>query len=328
MRHPARRNALILAAASLAAPALIGTAQAQQAPSPPAPVPPPETPGFYRFKVGGFTVTTVHDGHARRPIEGLVLNASVEDVRAVLAESFLPTDHYKGPYTVTFVDTGRHLIAFDAGTGAQMAPTAGHLAHNMRAAGIDPARVTLVVITHCHQDHIHGLTTREGAAVFPNAEVAVAEAEWAWWSDAANETRSPQGQRVNFANVARRFAPYTNHLRRFGDGAELAPGIRAVAAAGHSPGHTVVQVADGNDQLLILADITHRPELFARRPDYVSLFDFDGAAAAATRRRILDRAAADRVRVTGYHFPFPATGHIAREGNGFHFVASDWSSEV
>jgi hypothetical protein len=117
---------------------------------------PTQAPGFHRFKVGGFTVTVVNDGFARRNVEGLVLNAPVEEVRAVLAESFLPTDHYIGPYNVTFVDTGRMLVMFDAGTGAQMAPTAGRLAANMQAAGIDPARVGLIVITHCHQDHIHG----------------------------------------------------------------------------------------------------------------------------------------------------------------------------
>jgi glyoxylase-like metal-dependent hydrolase (beta-lactamase superfamily II) len=131
---------------------------------------------------------------------------------------------------------------------------------------------------------------------------------------------------VNFANVARRFAPYQGRIRRFAPEAEIAPGLRAVAAHGHSPGHTVVQVADGTAQLLMLADITHRPELFARRPDYVSLFDFDGVAAAASRRRILDRAAADRVRVTGYHFPFPSNGFIAREGAGFRFVPADWNA--
>jgi len=175
-------------------------------------------------------------------------------------------------------------------------------------------------------DHIHGLTTAEGQAVFPNAEIAISEPEYAWWSDATNQTRSPEGQRVNFANVARRFAPYQGRIRRFAPDGEIAPGIRAVAAHGHSPAHTVVQVADGSDQVLMLADITHRPELFARRPDYISIFDFDGPAAAASRRRILDRAAADRVRVTGYHFPFPSNGFIAKEGDGFRFVAADWSA--
>ena len=183
------------------------------------------------------------DGFARRTTEGLVRNAPLPEVQATLAESFLPTATYDGPYTVTFVDTGQLLIAFDTGTGGQMAPTAGLLGANMAAAGIDPARVGLVVITHCHQDHIHGLTTRDGTAVFPNAEVAVAEPEWAWWSDAGNETRSPEGQRVNFANVARRFAPYRDRTRRFAPGAEVSPAsmpwppsaIRRAIASSASP---------------------------------------------------------------------------------------------
>jgi glyoxylase-like metal-dependent hydrolase (beta-lactamase superfamily II) len=286
----------------------------------------PAGPGFHRFALGGFTVTVVNDGFARRNIEGLVLNAPAETVRGVLAESFLPTDHYIGPYNVTFVDTGRQLVMIDAGTGGQLTPTAGRLAANMAAAGLDAARVGLIIITHCHQDHIHGLTTADGRAVFPNAEVAICETEHAWWSDPTNETRSPQGQRVNFANFARRFAPYQGRVRRFAPEGEIAPGFRAVAAHGHSPGHTVVQIADGNAQLLMLADTTHRPELFARQPDYISLFDFDGAAAVASRRRMLDRASADRVRVTGFHFPFPSSGFITREGAGYRFVAADWNA--
>ncbi len=264
--------------------------------------------------MGGFAVTTISDGFARRNIEGLVLNAPPQAVREVLAQSFLPTDHQIGPYNVTFVDTGRLLIAFDVGTGGQLTPTAGRLSANMAATGLDAARVGLVIVTHCHQDQVHGLTTAHGTAAFPNAEIAIAAGEFAWWSDAGNESRSPQGQRVNFAHVARRFAP----------GAEVAPGITSVPAFGHSPGHTVLRVSDGSEQFLLMADITHRPELFARRPDYISLFDFDGAAAAASRRRILDMAATDRIRVTGYHFPFPATGHLAREGEGYRFHRDAW----
>ncbi|RAI57001.1 MBL fold metallo-hydrolase [Roseicella frigidaeris] len=284
-----------------------------------------QAPGWYRFRLGGFTVTTVFDGFARRSTEGLVRNAPLPEVQAVLAESFLPTATYDGPYTVTFVETGRMLVAFDAGTGGQMAPTAGLLARNMAAAGLEPEKVGLVVVTHCHQDHIHGLTARDGTATFPNAEVAVAEPEWAWWSDPANETRSPEGQRVNFANVARRFAPYRARLRQFAPGEAVAPGIESIAAFGHTPGHCIFRIADGGEQLLLLADTSHRPELFLRRPGLHSTFEFDAAAAEATRRRVLDMAATDRIRVIGYHFPFPATGHVARAGEGYRFLRAEWS---
>lgn len=289
-----------------------------------------QAPQFFRFRVGGLTLTTVHDGFFRRPVEGFVRNAPLADVQSVLAESFLPGDALTIPFTITFVDgpqgSNQGLTVLDAGTGAQMAPTAGRLAANMRAAGLDPAQVRRVVVSHFHGDHITGLTTADNQAVFPNAEIVVPAAEWAWWTDEGNSTRSPEGQRGTFANTARRFGPYRERVRQIRDGQEAAPGVTAIAAHGHTPGHTIYRVADGGQQMLFLADLTNRPELGARRPDWQIVFDFDGDAAAATRRRVLDMAAADRLRVTGYHFPFPATGFIARDGQGFRFVPADPTS--
>ena len=319
-----RRSALLSA---LGSPLLLTAASAQTQPQSTAAAP-AQMPGVYRFKVGSFLVTMVHDGYSRRPVEGLVRNAPVEEVRAVLAESFLPTTHYDGVYTVPFIRAGAHLLAFDCGTGGQMSATAGQMAANMHAAGIRAEDVTHVVQTHFHADHINGLTTAQNVAVFPNAEVVVPETEWAWWSDTGNETRSPEGQRAHFANTARRFGPYAGRVRRLAAGAEVVPGIRALAAYGHTPGHTLFHVADGNQQLLVLADTTHRPELFVRRPDYQSLFEFDAAMAAATRRRVLDQVATDRIQVAGYHFPFPATGFIGRDGNSLRYVPASWNSTV
>jgi glyoxylase-like metal-dependent hydrolase (beta-lactamase superfamily II) len=141
-----------------------------------------------------------------------------------------------------------------------------------------------------------------------------------------NVSRSPEGQRGTFANSARRFAPYQGRVRQIRDGQEAVPGITAIAAHGHTPGHTIFRVADGSAQMLFLADITNRPEIGVRRPDWQIVFDFDGEAAAASRRRILDMAAAERIRVTGYHFPFPANGFVERAGQGFRFVPADWTS--
>jgi glyoxylase-like metal-dependent hydrolase (beta-lactamase superfamily II) len=199
---------------------------------------------------------------------------------------------------------------------------------NMAAAGIDPARVTHVIQSHFHGDHINGLLNAENGRAFPNAQVLVPAAEWAWWTDAGNETRTPEGQRPSFGNVARRFAPYQGRVTPFQAGAEVIPGVTAIAAAGHTPGHTVFRIADGADQFMFLADLTNRPEIMMANPDWQIVFDFDGDAAAATRRRVLDMVTTDRIRVTGYHYPFPANGFVARAGNGFRFVPADWSSAV
>jgi glyoxylase-like metal-dependent hydrolase (beta-lactamase superfamily II) len=319
-----QRRGFLAAASLLFAPGLIKASFAQTAPAPQV-----QAPGFYRFKVGSFTVTTVHDGFFARPLEGFVRNAPLADVQAVLRDAFLPQDRLVIPFTVTFLDTGRDLVVFDSGNGVT-APgaTNGRMISNMRAAGIDPARVTRVVMSHFHGDHVNGLLNAEGAAAFPNAEVIVPEAEIAWWGDATNETRSPEGQRATFANSARRLAPYAARLRRIGPDAEVVPGVRSVAAYGHTPGHTCYHVADGADQMMFVADTTNRPELLARRPEFHIIFDFDAVAAEATRRRIYDRVATDRIRITGYHFPFPANGFLAKEGSGYRFVAADWSGAI
>ena len=323
-----RRSLMLGAAAALAAPALLRASPSlAQAAAPAAPL--AQAPGFFRQRLGGFTLTMLHDGSRAIPLQGFVRNAPIEDVQRTLADSFLPTDTLRITFTAPVVDTGRHLVLLDAGNGPQAAgATVGRLATNMAAAGIDAARVTTVVITHFHPDHINGLTNAAGGAAFPNAEIFVPDAEWRFWTDEGAASRAPEGMRPLFANVANRFRPYHGKIRQAADGAELVPGVRLNAAPGHTPGHSVVHVADGADQFLYVADVTNRPELLARRPDFHIVFDMDGAQAEATRRRIFDRVAADRMRLAGFHFPFPAIGFMAKDGNGYRFVPSDWAAAV
>lgn len=320
---PSRRLALLAAGGLFAAPPLIRHAAGQ-------PVPPAaQAPGFYRFKVGEMLVTTVHDGFFARPLEGFVRNAPLADVEAAAAAAFLPTDRQVVPFTITFVQKGDTLAVFDTGNGVTPATaTNGKMIANMAAAGIDPARVTHVIFSHFHGDHVNGLVTPQGTRAFPNAQILVPEPEWAWWTEASNESRSPQGQRGNFANVARRFAPYQVSVTPFGTRAELLPGISAIAAPGHTPGHTIFRIADGNAQMMFVADVTNRPEIMMANPDWQIVFDFDGDQASTTRKRVLDMVATDRIRITGYHFPFPANGYVTRAGQGYRFVPGDWSSAV
>jgi glyoxylase-like metal-dependent hydrolase (beta-lactamase superfamily II) len=314
-----RRSALL---GAVAAPFLLRAAPASA--QAPAPSPPPTTPGFFRVRLGDFTVTTLFDGYFQRPLAGLIRNAPPGAAEQAAREAFLGTDPLRIPFSLTMLQTGRETILFDVGTGGQMSPTGGWAMANMRAAGVTPEQVTLVVHSHFHPDHISGLTTRDNAAVFPNAEIAVPEAEWRFWTDAGAASRAPEGMRPLFAAVERRFGPYRARLRRFSADAEITPGVRAVAAHGHTPGHSVFEVTSGNAGLLVLSDTTNRPELFARNPGWHAIFDMEPQMAEANRRRLLDRAATDRIWVTGYHFPFPIAGRIARDGEGFRYVAADW----
>jgi glyoxylase-like metal-dependent hydrolase (beta-lactamase superfamily II) len=321
-----RRTLFTAGAALVAAPALIGRAAAQTAPA----AAPAQAPGFYRFRVGSFVATTIWDGFATRqnPGTGWVVNADTPTVEAALRDANLSTTSLANPYIVTFLDTPAGLTMFDAGTGGQLVPTSGGMMQGMAAAGLDPARVTRILVSHFHGDHITGLTTAQNTVVFPNAQVFVPEVEMAFWGDTANESRAPQAQRGTFANVARRFGPYGQRVERFAAGAQIMPGVRAVAAYGHTPGHTVFHVSDGADQLFVTADSASRPELFLRNPGWASVFDIDGPTAAATRRALFGRIADERARMTAYHFPFPALGTVQRAGDGFRFVPVDWTSVV
>ena len=303
------------ALAQLSAPAQISSA-GQQA------------PGFYRYKVGDVEVTAIHDGFAPRPLDGLVRNADINDVKQAMADAFLSTDALPITFTTLALRAGGRLILIDTGNGDSGAPTTGRWMANFRAAGFDPAQVNTVIISHFHPDHINGLRLKDGTAVFPNAEVMAPAPEWAFWMDDGRMTQAPEAQRGNFQNVRRVFGPMAKDVNRYEAGQELAPGVTAVAAPGHTPGHTVYAVSSGNGKLLVVSDITNHPALFARHPDWQAVFDMDGNQARDTRRRMLGMAATERTQVSFYHAPFPATGHIAKAGNGYEFVPVQWTQAL
>lgn len=286
--------------------------------------PPVVGPAFHRFRVGALTVTVVTDGsNVRGDVrQGLVVNASGEQVSAALQAAGIPGPAMRNPFNVTFVETPRGLVAFDVGTGGVSAET-GALPANMRAAGLDPAQVVLIVHTHFHGDHIGGLATNEGTPLFPQARIAVPEREWAFWTDAGEESRAAEGRRPGFGLVRRRFAPYAARIERFAPGAEVAPGIHAVATNGHSPGHTSYLIADGREQVLVIGDAVTTPLFFMANPTWYPVFDMDPTMAVETRQRLLDRAATERMPVIGYHFDMPATGRVERAGTGYRLVSAN-----
>lgn len=313
-----RRAAIGAAAGLLAAPPLLGLrdAAAQGA------APPVVGPAFHRFDVGALKVTVVTDGSNVRAdvTQGLVMGATPDQVSGALRAAGIAGPAMRNPFNVTFVETPRGLVAIDVGTGGIGGPGTGALRDNMRAAGLDPARVVLIVHTHFHGDHIGGLTGSDGAALFPQAAVAVPEREWTFWTDAGEESRANEARRPAFANVRRRFAPYLERVTRFAPEAEVAPGIRAVATNGHSPGHTSFLIANGAAQALVIGDAITTPAFFMANPEWYPSFDMDPPMAVETRKRLLDRAATERMPVVGYHFDMPATGRVERAGTGYRLV--------
>ncbi|WP_245615685.1 MBL fold metallo-hydrolase [Afifella pfennigii] len=284
-----------------------------------------QLPGAYRYRLGDFTVTQITDGMAARPLDaGFVVNAELEDVQGALQEAFLPPDKLFIPFTPLTLRSGDELVLFDTGFGESGPPTAGQLARGMAAAGIDPAAVSCVVISHFHPDHILGLTTKAGEPIYPNAEVMVPEPEYAFWMSDDNKANAPEGRRGNFDMAQKIFGALGERVSQFKWDAEVMPGVTAIDAHGHTPGHTVFAIESGDERLMFLADTTNHPALFVRHPDWAAVFDQDAEAARQTRRRLLDMAAEERMRVAGYHFPFPATGHIAKDGEGYRFVPAQW----
>ncbi|MGE0224336.1 MAG: MBL fold metallo-hydrolase [Acetobacteraceae bacterium] len=313
-----RRAALTATAAAALMPALQRPSRAAQAPSG------KQAAGWYRFKIGDFEVTAINEGMFSRPVDGFIKNAPLDDVKQVLDAAFLPTDRVIIPITTLVVNTGSKLVLIDAGIGNSGGPTTGLWTANFRAAGFDPGAVDVVLISHFHPDHINGLRLKDGTEVFPKAEIMVPAPEWAFWMSDEKMAAAPDGLKNNFNNVRRVFGPKAKDITQFEWGKEPVTGITTVAAPGHTPGHTAFAIASGNGRLMAMSDTTNNPILFARKPEWTAVFDMNGEQAIQTRRRLLDMAATDRLQVSFYHAAFPATGFIAKDGQGFEMVPKSW----
>ena len=288
-----------------------------------------QVPGVYRYKIGEFEVTSFNDGFVKVPkLDAFVVNQPLETIQKAVEAAFIPKDDVRVPFNPLLVNTGKNLVLFDSGFGDSGSPTQGGLLANLAAAGVDPKSIDTVIISHFHADHISGIRAKAGAANFPNAEIMVPAGEWTFWNDAGEASKAADAWKGAFANVKRVFDPIAKDVKQFEFGKELVPGITAVDARGHSPGHAAFAISSGNASLMYIADVTNHPVLFARNPEWRLWADMIPDQALTTRRKLLDMAAAERMPITGYHYPFPAVGYIAKLGNGYDFVPANWQSAI
>jgi glyoxylase-like metal-dependent hydrolase (beta-lactamase superfamily II) len=279
-------------------------------------------PAINRFKFGGFEITNIMDSKVIRDrlhpgVGGDQPASAVEDLARA---NGIDANRFQHSFIPTLVNTGRELVLFDTGNGAlrdeyeqlRGRMPGGQLVQHMKQAGYNAEDVDVVVITHGHPDHIGGLT-RGGKPVFPNARYVFGAAEFDFWTRGAHVREARKFNREMFVKICEPLADRATFIKR---GGEVAPGIRAVDAAGHSPGMMAYHIESEGKRLLIWADTCTHYVMSIQRPEWHVEVDDDKAMAVATRKRILDMVATDRLFVAGFHMPFPGVGYVEKSPAG------------
>ena len=278
---------------------------------------------IHRFRLGAFEVTTILDGAQAR--QGLSppfgIDRGAEEVQKLATEHALPVDRFENTYTPAVVNTGRELILFDTGNGTERKDVAvGRLRERLALAGYAPEQGDIVAFTHVHPDHIGGVY-HAGQLAFTNARYALGQLEFDAWS---RGDRIPPQRQQNLALFRATLLPLADRIAFLHPGEELVPGVRAVAAFGHSLGHLAYTIESEGKLVLLWGDTTNHYVLSLQRPDWPAAFDDDKPQAVATRKRILDMAASERCTVIGHHMPFPAVGFVERHGGAYRWSAASY----
>ena len=265
--------------------------------------------------IGDIEVTTLSDGVLAAPLDVVL---GMDKAEAERLAGTKPGEPKPIAVNAFLLKLGGKWALVDTGSGNTMGPTLGKLTDNLRAVGVAPGEIETIFLTHLHPDHSNGLVDDAGRAVYPSAQVVLHEREAQFWLDRDEATGETERIRRNIAKAAVTTAPYRERMRTVRDG-EGAPGVSALLLAGHTPGHTGWLIASGKESLLIWGDLVHLASIQVARPDTGLVYDVDPQAACATRRRMFDRIAAERLDVAGAHLDFPGFGTIVRRGTGFAF---------
>ena len=276
----------------------------------------------FPFKIGNFECMAVSDGtHIYTPpvfpppATFLFANAPKDRLEQVLRKHNLQPEQWVewiSPYICVVVDTGEHRVLVDTG-GDGLGPNTGKLLQNLQAERISPSDTDTVILTHGHPDHIGGNTVDGGGPAFPNARFVMWKDEWDFWTSERAELELDEHVREVLLKFARKnLPPIQSQLDLIDHETEIVPGIKAVAAPGHTPGHMALAIASGGEQLLYISDAILHP-IHLEQPEWYAAVDFAPEQVVATRHRLLNRAAGEKALVLAFHFPFPGLGHVIQK---------------
>jgi len=271
------------------------------------------------FKHGAFEVTVASDGHLVLPTSFLASKAPPEERVALLKAIGQTGEQYDSPTNVTLIRSGSDLILVDMGSGDRFMPTAGKLWDNLKAAGIEKAKITKVIFTHGHPDHLWGTVDELDDLVTPDATFYVAAKEWDFWNS-DDATRGLPAERAGFVTGARRnYAAIKDKVKMVKAGDEIVAGLKIFDTPGHTQGHVSLELA-GGDGLIVGGDVLTHPLISFLHPEWKPVADHVPELAVATRRKLLDRLATDKSKLIGFHLPYPGVGHVERKDGAYRFV--------
>ncbi len=285
----------------------------------------PQAPAWFRFMLGETEVTIVSDGNLLTPASLLGVNAPPEEVQAFLAAHFLDTQANYAHTNHVILRSGDRTTLVDVGSGPRFQPTAGRLVANMEAAGFAPEDVTDVLLTHAHPDHVWGAMDDFGDEPrFPEAAHRIGAAEFDWWTQEGLADRVDEPMVPFVVGAQNALGALEPWLETLAAGAEPVPGATMIDTPGHTLGHMSVLVESGDARMLVTGDALNHGYVSFAKPEWEFGFDQDRPMAVETRKRLLARAAEEKLTVVGYHFPFPGVGHVVREGEAYRFVPALW----
>jgi len=278
--------------------------------------------GSHHFQVGSMCCTVLSDGYCSYPTPWFFPNADPDQLRQAFERRHLEQERILSPYTCLLIETGRHVVLVDTGAGVY-SPTTGAILARLEIAGVRARNVDTVVLTHAHPDHIGGAIDACGRPTFPNASYLISEPEWEFWTAARADLRGlrvPDEMRQSIQSVARRcLGPLRHQIEPVARETEVVPGVYAIPAPGHTPGHLAVLLSSDGHHLLNLGDAAVHP-LHLERPDWENGFDLTGDRAVATRRGLMERAVAENMHVMAFHFPFPSVGTVSARDGGWEWT--------
>ncbi len=288
-----------------------------------------QAPGYYKFKLGEFTITVISDGSFQLPTSSIGTNVPEAQVNAFLKANLANTTTYTAHTNSCIIDTGKKVILVEAGPGNGFAKSTGMFERNLKSAGYKTDEIDMVVFTHAEPDNIWGvLEESSGKMRFPKATYYVNSVEWDYWMQEDLEKKATENIAKTVGKIQKTLSLIASQSNRIKSSEELLPGINVIDTSGHTAGHISLVVKSLKETMIISGDTVYHPYVSFEHPDWHMATDMDREKAVISRKALLEQAISEEALLLGFHLPFPGIGRVARNSKAYRWVPEIWKWEV